>query len=270
MSVETVANAQSVIFNNPLTAVLPQPPGGGAQSGFELGMDFTVNSPVTVTALGTYDNNLIASGATSPTTPATTAQITASLSSTYWSSGDPFQVQVAIYQVNANGTGTLVSPIAIFGDQNLGNGLSGGPLGTYFSTGLTASAGSIYESIPNLSLTPGVTYSIVATGYVFGFPSGNTVLIPPSPTPTFNTLSGELTISPTGARYNSGVGQSPISFPTGTVGVAEAGDSPDFLAGTFIAFAPAGSPTIPDGGVTITLLGVALTGMEGLRRKFRR
>ena len=48
LSVAATASADTIVFTNQ--------PGPGSQQGYLLGMDFTVNSPVSVTQLGAFDS----------------------------------------------------------------------------------------------------------------------------------------------------------------------------------------------------------------------
>jgi hypothetical protein len=250
----SAANATPVIFNSALAI--------GNQSGFDLGMDFSVNSPVTVTALGTFDANLIAQGVTTGTLPATQTQIANSLLAGPNSSGVNPNIRVGIFDVTTGGN--EITPTAVFNNT-----------GALAGAGYTSIGGSIFQNLATgIALTPGQTYSIVASGYTSDYQSGNVYL--GSPTPTFDALGGELTLLPggviggTGARFNGagGNGGEPFSFPTLATGYTELGGSPDFLAGTFEANAPSTTASVPDGGLTIVLLGFALSGIEGLRRKF--
>jgi hypothetical protein len=216
---------------------------GGNQQGYDLGMDFTVNSAVSVSALGTFDANIA-----SYSDPVTTAQIATSLGPTYWSSGTPLEIYVGIFDVR---TGLEVSPTAAFDYTGASS---------YF-----AIAGSIFQSITPFTLGPG-TYSIVASGYTYLFQNGNT--LGGSPEPTFNTLGGALTLLPNGARFNGsgGNGAEAFAFPTAVDGQVEKDGNPSFLAGTFIA----NNGTVPDGGSTVALLGFALLGIGSLRKKLNR
>lgn len=231
----------NVIFNDARTT--------GNQQQFDLGMDFTVNSPVTVTALGTFDANI--NGIVGPVS---TAQIAASLLAGPQSSGVDPNIYVAIFRVNANGSGTRVSPEVVFNTAGA------------ISTPYFAIAGSIFQSITAFTLGPG-TYSIVAAGYTADLQSGNTSPGLGSPVPTFDTLGGALSFINNGGRFNN-LGQStgtPLVMPTVTTGASgNPATSPIFLAGTFIANAAG----VPDCGSTIALLGFALLGIGGLSRKF--
>jgi len=235
LSLETAAKA-NVIFNDQRVA--------GNQWGYDVGMDFTVNSAVSVTALGTFDANLFNLGYTSD--PVSTAQINQTLFAGE-SSGNFPVIQVGIFNV---ATGIQVSPTASFfyNDPNIAN---------YY-----AIAGSIFQNITPFLLGPGV-YSIVATGYTVNLASGITLNFPNPPTPTFDTLVGALTLNGNARSNGNGVGAPPLTFPNNFVTPES---SPDFLAGTFIATAPR---TVPDGGSTVALLGLAFVGLGSLRRKLK-
>ena len=231
-SLGTAAKA-NVIFNDQRVA--------GNQWGYDVGMDFTVNSAVNVTALGTFDANLFNLGYT--TDPVTTAQINQTLFAGE-SSGNFPVIHVGIYNV---ATGLEVSPTADFyyNDPNIAN---------YY-----AIAGSIFQNITPFILGPGV-YSIVATGYTVNLASGISANFPNPPVPTFDTLLGPLTLTGNARSNGNGFGAPPLTFPTGFVTPES---NPDFLAGTFIANGSA----VPDSGSTIELLGLALLGIGSLRRK---
>jgi hypothetical protein len=223
------AQADTVIFNYGRQA--------GNQWGYDVGMDFTVNSAVTVTALGTFDANIAGL-----TDPVTTAQINTSLEQGI-SSGDAPVIQVAIYNVN---TGLAVSPTASF-TYNSPN------LASYY-----AIAGSIFQNITPFNLPAG-TYSIVAAGYNYALAFGNiTAALPPS-TPTFNTLLGALSLSGDARVNGTGFGTPALAFPTG---YTTPESNPDFLAGTFIA-----TNSVPDGAATLGLLAGALVTMGVVRRR---
>jgi len=227
----------NVIFNNSIE--------GGTQSGYAVGMDFTVNSAVTVTALGTFDAGLTAFPATPTPNSADIAQTLLNAIS----SGNIPVITVGIYNV---ATGVEVSPTATF-DYN------DALLGAYY-----AIKGSIFLNIPALTLAPG-QYSIVAAGYNEYLYFGNMTSVSPAPpptAPTFDTLLGALTLSGDARINGTGFGIPPLAFPTD---YSTPESSPDFLAGTFIATASA-----PDGGSTLALLGMALGAAACLRRKLVR
>jgi hypothetical protein len=224
------ANANAnVIFNNARV--------GGNQFGYDVGMDFTVNSAVTVTALGSFDANI--SGLSDPVT---SLQIANSLLQAT-SSGVTPVITVGIFNVN---TGVEVSPTATF---DYADALTG----SYY-----AIAGSIFLNIPNFTLGPG-TYSIVATGYNYLLPFGDIVLSSPPPTPTFDTLLGALSLTGSARSNGTGFGNPPLAFPTN---FSTPESNPDFLAGTFIAI-----NNVPDGGSTVGLLGLAFLGLGCLRKR---
>jgi hypothetical protein len=250
----TAANAD-VVFNNALVDIGPNPPSVVGQSGFDLGMSFTVNCPMTVSAMGTFDANLVT----------TSGNIGASLGAAFFSSDVPPILQVAIYNV---ATGIQV-PGTYAAFSQAGNAI----------TPYSAIGGSIFQNVAPVTIAPG-DYAIVATGYTFLLQSGNTALSG-NPKPTFNILGGGVTLdlggNPLllkGASYVGTGGNNgflPLElpqggFPTAVIGQTEIGGSPDYLAGTFQATCNCG---VPDGGTTIALLGVALTGIAGLSRKLK-
>jgi len=251
--------ADPVVFNN---AEINVGPGAGqivGQSGFDLAMSFTANCPLTVSALGTFDANLVKTG----------NDIGASLGAAFFSSDVPPIIQVAIYNV---ATGAAVTPIALF--SQAGNAI----------TPYSQVNGNIFQNIAPVTLGPG-HYAIVATGYTFLLESGN-VALTGNTTPTFNTLGGGLTLNPggsiivppglvaplgasfVGAQNNNGFLplELPLgAYPTAVVGNAEVVGSPDYLAGTFEGTCNCA----PDGGTTIALLGFALSGIAAVSRKFK-
>jgi len=212
----------------------------GDQWGYDVGMDFTVNSTVTVTALGTFDSNIAGL-----TDPITTAQINTSLEQGI-SSGDAPVIQVGIYNVN---TGLEVSPTVKFfyNDPNIAS---------YY-----AIAGSIFQNISPFDLGPG-TYSIVATGYNYLLAFGDIYGPYPPTTPTFDTLLGALTLTGDARVNGTSFGSPPLAFPTD---YTTPESNPDFLAGTFIAH-----NNVPDGGTTAALLGGALVAVGMVRRQFKK
>jgi len=231
------ASADTIVFNYDRQT--------GNQWGYCVGMDFTVNSTVTVSALGTFDSNL--SGLNNPVS---TAQINTSLEQGI-SSGDAPVISVGIYNVN---TGQEVSPTAKFfyNDPNIAN---------YY-----AIAGSIFQNITPFSLPPG-TYAICAAGYnyllAFGDIKYHNTPTPPT-TPGFDTLLGALTLSGNARVNGTGFGIPALDFPTF---YTEPETDPDFLAGTFIA---SPSSSAPDTASTLSLLGVSMVGLGYLRRKLVR
>jgi VPDSG-CTERM motif len=242
----TVANAD-VVFQNAASASTT-----GNQSGFDLGMDFNVACPMTVTSLGTFDNNLFAAS-----NPGGSGSIAGSLGQYYYSSDEVFAIQVAIYNV---ATGLPVTPIALFNEAGAAS---------YYAKG-----SSIFQTINAVTLPVG-NYEIVASGYfnsaTGGFQSGNTTLTvnPSFPTPVFDTLGGALTLGAANFTGSGGNGGLPISFPVNAnpPPLETPATGPEFLAGTFEATCNCG---VPDGGTTIGLLGLALTGIAGVSRKFKK
>jgi hypothetical protein len=225
------AQADTVIFNYGRQA--------GNQWGYDVGMDFTVNSAVTVTALGSFDANIAGL-----TDPVTTAQINTSLEQGITSGVAPV-IQVGIYNVN---TGLEVSPTVSF-TYNSPN------LASYY-----AIAGSIFQNITPINLPPG-TYSIVAAGYDYLLAFGNITAVLPPTTPTFSTLLGALSLSGDARVNGTGFGTPPLAFPTS---YTTPESNPDFLAGTFIA--TNGIAGVPDGAATLGLLAGALVTLGAVRR----
>lgn len=247
--VGTAANADVVFQNAQADSTT------GNQSGFDLGMSFNVACPMTVTSLGTFDNNLYAAS-----NPGGLGNIAGSLGQYYYSSDETFSIQVALYNV---ATGTAVTPIVTFNAAGAGG---------YYSIG-----SSIFQTISPVTLPVG-NYLIAASGYfnssTGGFLSGNTTLaIPSAPTPVFDKLGGPLTL---GQAYFTGSGGNggllPLTYPlnANSPTVESPATGPIYLAGTFEATCNCGTSTVPDGGTTIALLGVALTGIAGLSRKLKR
>jgi len=261
-----VASAQDVVFQNAASASTT-----GNQSGFTLGMDFNVACPMTVSSLGTFDNNLF-----SPSNPGGSGSIAGSLAASYATSGETINIYVAIYSLT---TGLPVTPIADFTT-------AGALAGNY-----TANGSSIFESLTKLGVAGGTitlpvgNYAIEATGYFYettgGFLSGNDKSpggtgTPSAPAPVFDTLAGALTLGSatfSGPGGNAGITALPANILTPaqntdtTIPVEGPGGTPNYLAGTFTAECNCAAP---DGGTTIALLGFALTGIAGLSRKFKK
>ena len=208
----------------------------GNQWGYTVGMDFTVNSAVTVSALGTFDSNL-----NGLTDPVTTEQINNSLAQGL-SSGIYPVIQVGIFDT---ATGLEVTPTASFfyNDPNVAS---------YY-----AIAGSIFQNISPISLPAG-TYSIVAAGYNYALSFGNIAL--GSTTPTFDNMSGALTLAGQTRVNGTGFGVPPLVLPTDYTSVET---QPNFSAGTFIAHTAA----TPDAGSTAAMLGGAFALLASFRRK---
>jgi hypothetical protein len=208
--------------------------------GYCIGMDFVVNSSVTVSALGTFDSNL-----TGLTDPVTTDQINNSLAQGI-SSGDAPIIQVGIFNV---ATGVEVSPTASFfyNDPNIDS---------YY-----AIAGSIFQNITPFNLDPG-TYAIVAAGYNYLLSFGN-IFEPLAPaTPTFDDLDGALSLTGDARLNGNGFGTPALEFPTYYTTTEV---NPDYLAGTFIA-----QGSVPDAASTLPLLGLAVVSAGALRRRLQR
>jgi hypothetical protein len=261
----TAVNAD-VVFQNAASASTT-----GNQSGFTLGMDFNVACPMTVTSLGTFDNNLFSSS-----NPGGSGSIAGSLAQSYATSGETINIYVALYSLT---TGLPVTPIADFTT-------AGALAGNY-----TANGSSIFESLTKLGVPGGAitlpvgNYAIEATGYFYettgGFLSGNDKSpggtgTPSAPAPLFDTLGNALTLGSatySGPGGNAAITALPTSLITspqnvdGTIPLEGPGGTPNYLAGTFEATC---NCSAPDGGTTIALLGFALTGIAGLSRKFKK
>jgi len=198
-AIVVIANAHgdTIVFNNAL--------GAGSQQNYDLGMDFVVNTAVTVTELGAFD-----------------------------SGGDGFSgtIQVGIFDLSGNLIGSSAS-------------LTG--------TAGTLIGGSRFAAVTAFTLNPG-TYSIVAAGFDLGTDfSGNTGL---GGVTSFNSDGGAVSLVAEGGRWDTG---NTFQLPTQNVGGYGQPD-PVFQAGTFAV-------GVPDGGLTIALLGGALVGLQALRRK---
>ena len=196
------------------TIVFVNQPGIGSQQGFVLGMDFVVNTPVTVTELGAFD-----------------------------SGGDGFAntIHVGIYNVNT---------AALLGSADL------------IGTAGTLIDGSRFVSVTPFTLNPGM-YSIVAADFVGADDfSGNTGLGTPPGVTSFNSDGGAISLLDQHARWQNGTS---LVFPTGNTG-GHGQPDPEFQAGTFAV----GEPTVPDGGMTVGLLGMALGGLALVRNRFAR
>jgi hypothetical protein len=254
MGLGGVVSAQDVVFQNAASASTT-----GNQSGFTLGMNFNVACPMTVSSLGTFDNNLF-----SPSNPGGSGSIAGSLAASYATSGETINIYVAIYSLT---TGLPVTPIADFTTANAAS---------YYALG-----SSIFQTIAPVTLPVG-KYAIEATGYFYetsgGFLSGydqgpGGIGSASSPIPVFDTLGGALTLSNatfSGTQQNAGQTALPANILTqslGTPPIETPATGPEYLAGTFQAQCNCAAP---DGGTTIALLGFALTGIAGLSRKFKK
>ena len=148
--------------------------------------------------------------------------------------GDGFHgstITVGIFDVVA---GTLVGTSASF------TGMTGTLIG-----------GSRFVSVVPFTLNAGTRYSIVATGFTATDQNGNTGL---GGFTSFNSVGGALSMVSKGGRWDVG---STFQLPTQNLGGYGQSD-PVFQAGTF---------AVPDGGMTISLLGAAMVGLAMLRRK---
>lgn len=212
-AIPTLGLAENVAYSGQLN---PQtiPPLQAWDTG-SLGMDFTVNAPISVDAMGVYNANG-----------------TGVLQSV---------LQVAIYAINPDGSGTLVpGTFALFNpatpnySQDLAND------GLY----------DVYQSISSVVLNPG-NYSVVAYGFDQTDPNGNSGF--PGGVGAAEDNSGLLTYIGS-ARYDSN-GQ--LDFPT----TLDTGPANRYDAGTFEF-----SAATPEPG-TIALLGAGLILLGAARKR---
>ena len=138
-----------------------------------------------------------------------------------------------------------------------------GSSATIIGTAGTLIGGSRFVSVTPFTLNPG-TYSIVAAGWALGGPdlSGNTGLGTPPGMTSFNSDGGAISMVTQGGRWQNGTD---LVFPTANTG-GHGQPDPEFQAGTFAVSELA----VPDGGMTIGLLGMALAGLAMARNRFAR
>jgi hypothetical protein len=137
-------------------------------------------------------------------------------------------------------TGNLVGPDVLFGP-----GLSGTQIGNTF-----------YESVTPFVLQPG-EYSVVAVGAIDPNAGGSTGT-GLSDVNSYENLGGALNL-PGSGRFNSGTAFAEPGLP-GSGSGNNIGSSSQF--GGFQLVDP-----VPDGGLTVALLGASLAGLGWLRRK---
>ena len=162
--------------------------------------------------------------------------------------------ELGAFDSGGDGFGTGTIQVGIFN-------LSGALMGS--SASLTGTAGTLiggsrFVSVTSFTLNPG-TYSIVAAGFLLGGPdlSGNTGL---GGVTSFNTDGGAISLVAEGGRWNA-EGNNTFQLPTANVGGYGQPD-PVFQAGTFMV-----ASGVPDGSMTVGLLGMALMAMSVIRRK---
>jgi hypothetical protein len=206
---------------------------------------FTVNSGLTVTSLGVFN---------------------ASGSGTIYGSTD---IDVAIYNVTT-GVPVLVAS-ATFAP------------GSYYESGYY-----VYQSIAPVTLTLG-TYEVDAVGFDSANPNGanpNGNINNGSVAPTLNTFGGAVSYLQGFSEYSSSTtlggltanqtynGSTYSSAGPGNYGflTQSNGGYVDRWGGAdadALAVYDAGSFGVPEGGTTLVLLGLAVAGLVGLRRKLR-
>jgi len=205
---------------------------------------FTVNSNLTINSLGVFNaagNGII--GGSSP-------------------------IEVAIYSVTPSGATSLVAS-ATFAP------------GSYYEQGYY-----VYQSIAPVNLTPG-TYEVDAVGFGAANPNGslanpNGNINNGSVAPTLNTFGGEITYLEGFSEYSSsttlGALTADQTYDGSTYAPAGGYGFPTQSNGGYVdrwggadASAPAiydaGSFGVPERGTTLALLGLAVAGLAGLRRK---
>ncbi|MGA2373358.1 MAG: VPDSG-CTERM sorting domain-containing protein [Candidatus Korobacteraceae bacterium] len=192
------------------TIVYTDPADQGTQNWYgNLGLDFTVNTPVTVTALGVFN----ATGSGDITGP----------------------IDVAIYDFT---TSSWVTPTVAFS-------------GTYTPQGDGFDV--LQQLITPITLAPG-NYQVDAVGFSSSDENGN-LNTGSSSGPNLNSLGSALTFTGAAWDFNTSL-DAPNTCST--CKGAPAQDS-QFDAGTF--------EVVPEGGTTLVLLGLAVAGLAGLRRK---
>jgi hypothetical protein len=102
-------------------------------------------------------------------------------------------------------------------------------------------------------------WSFVSGGWTYTFDLNNITFV--SQNAAFVNLAGNgiLNITGLGSPYDA-------TFGNWTFTITSAGADPEFRFG-FVSSTAAVPQQVPDGGMTVALLGLALVGVEGLRRK---
>jgi hypothetical protein len=209
---------------------------------------FNVNSNLTINSLGVF--NAAGNGIIGGSTP----------------------IEVAIYSVTPSGATSLVAS-ATFAP------------GSYYESGYY-----VYQSIAPVTLTPGTpgtTYEVDAVGFGAANPNGsltnpNGNINNGSVAPTLNPFGGAITYLQGFSEYSSSTTLGGLTAnqtyngstysPAGIYGFATQsnGGYVDRWGGAdadALAVYDAGSFGVPEGGTTLALLGLAVAGLVGLRRK---
>jgi hypothetical protein len=165
-------------------------------------------------------------------------------------------------------TAVTVTSLGVF--DALGDGIAGsiqvgifdlagnliGSSVTFNGSGDSLIGGSRFRAVTPFSLAANTTYSIVAGGFTSDL-SGNSGQ---GGVTSFNG-QGLLTLVDKGGRW-SNPGDNSFQLPTANTGLfpGYSQSDPVFLAGTF---------SVPDGGITLALLGFALSAIGFLSRRVR-
>jgi len=217
-------------------AYIGQEPADQAWNG-PLGLAFDVNTPITITYMGVYNGN-------APTIPQLVSEL-----------------QVAIYQTTGTqnpgpNQGPGQEAVTTTGTQVAGTVVTFNAGTSY--TQLPGDSYDLFQAITPVTLAPGA-YEVVATGFTSGQPNGNDGNGGPG------SIEGITDGSITYVEYPSYGTNGPSLYYPNVVDTYPASNYPNggppnrYDAGTFAI--------APDGGTTLPLLGLAVGGLAGLRRK---
>lgn len=164
-------------------------------------------------------------------------------------------------QINMSGTAVLDN--TLLGSATKATGFSavtvgGGPTGSFVgTTGDTVGWTAFGWNPATTPVTPLWTFFDVGTGWTYSFDLANLSIA--SQNNSFLNLLGTGTLKISGGGYTDTAGywSFTISNPGG-------GASANF----HFTFANAQTAAVPDGGMSVVLLGLALAGMAGVRRLF--
>ena len=159
--------------------------------------------------------------------------------------------------VDMSGTATLDS--TTLGSATKATGFSavtigGAPTGNYAGTFGTAVSWAAFGWTPFVAPAPQPLWSFVSAGKTFTFNLTSATVV--SQNNSFLNLLGAGTLTETGFDNTSGSWSFTISNAGGAA-------HPDFS----FTFANSQTASVPDGGLTVALLGAALSGLALIRRK---
>jgi hypothetical protein len=166
--------------------------------------------------------------------------------------------------VDMSGTATLDN--IFLGSANAATGFSGVTVGGTPTGAFTGTAGSSVTWSPFnwiIPTLPGTLWSYVSGTRTYSFVLSTVSVVLQNN--SFLNLMGAGTLSITGAGPSYDDTQGTWSF---TISNSDGGAHDNF-AFTFANSQTAVPPRVPDGGLTLALLGFVLMGAEGLRRKLK-